>query len=71
MNRAARSLRKTLDMAAENNEAAALAVMRAVDHVTGDDVLKQRLLNVIQRLHQDADDLRKLRDRVIGSEFRQ
>lgn len=44
MNRSARNLRKTLDAAAANNEAAALDVMRAIDQL-GDEVLRQRLLD--------------------------
>lgn len=60
------SLRRTLATAAENNESAAIAIMRAVDHIQGDDLLKQRLLKVVEQLHRDADDLRELRDDVLG-----
>lgn len=60
------SLRRTLDSAAEHNESAALVVMRAVEHIQGDDLLKQRLLNTIEQLHRDADDFRELRDQVLG-----
>ena len=60
------SLRRTLATAAENNESAAIAIMRAVDHIQGDDLLKQRLLKVVEQLHLDADDLRELRDDVLG-----
>ncbi|MCF6783530.1 hypothetical protein L3X13_16200 [Pseudomonas stutzeri] len=64
MVRSARSIRKTLDTAAENNETAALVVMRAAEQLEVHDVLRQQLLNVIHRLHQDADELREIRDDV-------
>lgn len=60
------SLRRKLESAAEHNESAAIAVMRAVEHIQGDDLLKQRLLKVIEQLHLDADDFRELRDQVVG-----
>lgn len=60
------SLSRTLDSAAENNEAAAIVIMRAVESIQGDDLLKQRLLKVIEQLHRDADDFRELRDQVLG-----
>lgn len=64
MVRSARSIRKTLDTAAENNETAALVLMRAAEQLEVHDVLRQQLLNVIHRLHQDADELREIRDDV-------
>lgn len=60
------SLRRTLDSAAENNESAAIVIMRALDQIQGDDLLKQRLLKVVEQLHRDADDFRELRDQVLG-----
>lgn len=60
------SLRRTLATAAENNESAAIAIMRAVEHIQGGDLLKQRLLKVVEQLHRDADDFRELRDEVLG-----
>ncbi|MHC8366839.1 hypothetical protein ACYZT9_13460 [Pseudomonas sp. ZT5P21] len=65
MNRSSRSLRKLLDSVATNNEHAALDVMRAAEQLT-DEVLRQRLLNLIHRLNQDADDLRLARDDIQG-----
>ncbi|MNP74175.1 hypothetical protein D3C76_1710110 [compost metagenome] len=46
-----------------NNEAAAIAVMRAADRI-GDAALKEQLFNVIQRMNQDAAELRVVRDHV-------
>ena len=66
MTRPGLSLHRTLDSAAENNEAAAIAIMRAVEHIQGDDLLKQRLHKVVEQLHRDADDFRELRDQVLG-----
>ncbi|MBP1124613.1 hypothetical protein VRB67_12035 [Pseudomonas trivialis] len=63
MTRATRNLRKTLDAVADNNETAAYELMRAVEQL-GDEVLRQRLLNTIHRLNQDACDLRVARDSV-------
>lgn len=63
MPRATRNLRKTLDAVAQNNETAAFELMRAVEKL-GDEVLRQRLLNTIHRLNQDADELRQVRDAV-------
>ncbi|MFY0727225.1 hypothetical protein [Pseudomonas sp. NFX15] len=63
MNRPSRSLRKLLDSVAANNEAAALDVMRATEKLE-DEVLRQRLLNLIHRLNQDAHDLRMARDDI-------
>ncbi|MEO8490371.1 MULTISPECIES: hypothetical protein [unclassified Pseudomonas] len=63
MTRATRNLRKTLDSVADNNETAAFDLMRAVEKL-GDEVLRQRLLNTIHRLNQDAYELRVARDCV-------
>lgn len=63
MNHATRSLRKTLDAVASNNEATALEVMRAVEQVQ-DDLLRQKLLKSIHHLNQDAAELRALREEV-------
>ncbi|MDR8364196.1 MULTISPECIES: hypothetical protein [Pseudomonas] len=65
MNRPSRSMRKLLDSVATNNERAALDVMRATEQLT-DEVLRQRLLNLVHRLNQDADDLRLARDDFQG-----
>ncbi|MGH8335175.1 MAG: hypothetical protein ACRER3_11445 [Pseudomonas fluorescens] len=61
MNRPSRNMRKLLDSVATNNEIAALDVMRAAEQIQ-DDVLRQRLLNMIHRLNQDAIELRIARD---------
>ena len=61
--RATRNLRKTLDSVADNNETAAFDLMRAVEKLS-DEVLRQRLLNTIHRLNQDAHELREARDAV-------
>jgi len=58
-------MRKLLDAVAANNEAAALDVMRAAEHLQ-DEVLRQRLLNLIHQLNQDANDLRIARDDIQG-----
>ncbi|MGF6691655.1 hypothetical protein M2318_001715 [Metapseudomonas resinovorans] len=63
MTRIVRNFRKTLDAVALNNEAAAVAVMRAADRI-GDAALKEQLFNVIQRMNQDAAELRMVRDHV-------
>lgn len=63
MNHPARNARKTLCAVAENNEAAALEVMRAIDQI-GDQLLRQRLLNVVHHLNQDAEELRGIRDGI-------
>lgn len=65
MSRATRNICKTLDLVAANNEAAAVAVMRAAERI-GDELLRQQLLNVIQRMNQDAVQLRLARDEVAG-----
>ncbi|QAY88631.1 hypothetical protein [Pseudomonas sp. ACM7] len=66
MNRPSRSMRKLLDSVATNNEVAALDVMRAAE-LLEDEVLRQRLFNLIHQLNQDADDLRLARDDIQGS----
>ncbi len=63
MSRSVRSFRKTLDSVAANNESAAIEVMRVGDQVS-DQLLRQRLLNVVHQLNRDADDLRVIRDNV-------
>lgn len=65
MSRPSRSMRKLLDSVATNNEIAALDVMRATEQLQ-DEVLRQRLLNLIHRLNQDASDLRMARDDIQG-----
>lgn len=65
MNRPSRSMRKLLDSVATNNETGALDVIRAAEQLH-DDVLRQRLLNLIHRLNQDAHDLRLARDEIQG-----
>lgn len=63
MTRAARSLRKTLDTVAADNQSAALDVMRAIEQLD-DEILSQRLVGVVHRLNQDAEVLRHARDDV-------
>jgi hypothetical protein len=58
-------MRKLLDSVATVNEVAALDMMRAVEQFQ-DEVLRQRLLNMIHRLNQDAIDLRMARDDIQG-----
>lgn len=62
-----RSMRKTIDLVAYHNEDAALAVMRAAER-TGDELLKQQLFTVIQRLNQDATELRLVRENLAFEE---
>ena len=69
VSRATRNICKTLDLVAANNEAAAVAVMRAAERI-GDELLRQQLLNVIQRMNQDAVQLRLARDEVAGQGLR-
>lgn len=66
MSQSVRSFRKTLDSVAADNESAAIEMMRAVDQV-GDQVLRQRLLNVVHRLNRDAEKLRAIRDDMPGN----
>ena len=65
MNRPSRSMRKLLDSIATNNETAALDVMRATEQLK-DELLRQRLLNLIHQLNQDAYELRLARDDIKG-----
>lgn len=58
-------MRKLLDSVATNNEVAALDVMRAAEQLQ-DEVLRQRLLNMIHLLNRDANDLRMARDDIQG-----
>lgn len=69
MSRATRTICKTLDLVAANNEAAAIAVMRAAERI-GDELLRQQLLNVIHRLNQDAAQLRLTREEIAGQGLR-
>ena len=69
MSRAVRNMRKVLDAVASLNEAAALDVMRAAEQIK-DELLRQRLLNAIHQLNQDADDLRLARDELHGQASR-
>ena len=63
MSRTIRTLCKTLDQVAANNETAAIAVMRAAE-ASNDELLKQQLLNVIHRLNVDATLLQAARQEV-------
>jgi hypothetical protein len=63
MSRTTRNFCKTLDQVAGNNEAAAVAVMRAAERI-GDEVLRQQLFNVIHRMNLDAAQLRFVRDDI-------
>ena len=63
MNRTIRNICKTLDQVAGNNEAAAVALMRAAERV-GDALLREQLLNVIHRMHLDAAQLRVTRENI-------
>ena len=65
MNRPSRSMRKLLDSVASNNENVALDIMRAAEQLK-DELLRQRLLNLIHQLNQDACDLRLARDDIPG-----
>jgi len=69
MNRPSRSMRKLLDSVASNNEVAALDVMRAAEQLK-DEVLRQRLFNLIHRLNQDANELRMARDDIQGGDIK-
>lgn len=69
MNRPSRSMRKLLDAIATNNERAALDVMRAAEQLQ-DELLRQRSLNLIHRLNQDANDLRMARDDIQGGSIK-
>ncbi|HBO7537177.1 hypothetical protein [Pseudomonas aeruginosa] len=56
-------LRKALKQMANNHESAAVEVMRAVERAN-DPKLAQRLLEVIEQMHQDADALRSIDDEI-------
>jgi hypothetical protein len=65
VSRSTRQLCKTLDMIAANHESAAIAVMRAAERID-DELLRQQLLNLIQRMHLDANQLRNARAQIAG-----
>ncbi|MBM7060712.1 hypothetical protein JQX08_08320 [Pseudomonas sp. UL073] len=69
MSNAIRTLRKTLDTVAANNEAAAIDVMRAAERIA-DATLKQQLFDVIHRMNVDAAELRSAREQVVEKELR-
>ncbi|SDI19382.1 hypothetical protein SAMN05216603_12445 [Pseudomonas benzenivorans] len=69
MSRATRNICKTLDLVAANNEAAAVAVMRAAERI-GDELLRQQLLNVIHHMNLDAAQLRGAREEIAGQGLR-
>ena len=62
-------LRKALKQMANNHESAAVEVMRAVERAN-DPKLAQRLLEVIEQMHQDADALRSIDDEIASGVFR-
>ncbi|MER0730570.1 hypothetical protein AAA533_23095 [Pseudomonas aeruginosa] len=62
-------LRKALKQMANNHESAAVEVMRAVERAN-DPKLAQRLLEVIEQMHQDADALRSIDDEIASSVIR-
>lgn len=64
-----RTICKTLDMVACNNEPAAVAVMRAAERI-GDELLQQQLFNVIHHMNLDAAQLRSIRDGAAGEGLR-
>ena len=65
VSRLQRTLRKTLDVIAHNNEATTLDMMRAAEQLS-DQILRQKLLNSIHQLNQDAQTLKQLaRDDVL------
>ncbi|UJF71256.1 hypothetical protein JQ458_15180 [Pseudomonas aeruginosa] len=63
------SLRKALKQMANNHESAAVEVMRAVERAN-DPKLAQRLLEVIEQMHQDADALRSIDDEIASGVIR-
>lgn len=65
MDRSTRVICKTLSQVADNNEAAAIAVMRAAEALD-DELLRQQLLNVIHHLNLDASQLRFARAELAG-----
>ncbi|HBO4723872.1 TPA: hypothetical protein NHK41_002727 [Pseudomonas aeruginosa] len=62
-------LRKALKQMANNHESAAVEVMRAVGRAN-DPKLAQRLLEVIEQMHQDADALRSIDDEIASGVIR-
>lgn len=64
-----RRLRKALKQMANNHESAAVEVMRAVERAN-DPKLAQRLLEVIEQMHQDADALRSIDDEIASGVIR-
>ncbi|MBH4523693.1 hypothetical protein I5N22_22165 [Pseudomonas aeruginosa] len=62
-------LRKALKQMANNHESAAVEVMRAVERAN-DPKLAQRLLEVIEQMHQDADALRSIDDAIASGVIR-
>ncbi|MFV9493811.1 hypothetical protein ACNUI5_19030 [Pseudomonas aeruginosa] len=62
-------LRKALKQMANNHESAAVEVMRAVERAN-DPKLAQRLLQVIEQMHQDADALRSIDDEIASGVIR-
>ncbi|HBO5818016.1 hypothetical protein [Pseudomonas aeruginosa] len=62
-------LRKALKQMANNHESAAVEVMRAVERAS-DPKLAQRLLEVIEQMHQDADALRSIDDEIASGVIR-
>ncbi|ELC7288445.1 TPA: hypothetical protein ACRND3_002111 [Pseudomonas aeruginosa] len=62
-------LRKALKQMASNHESAAVEVMRAVERAN-DPKLAQRLLEVIEQMHQDADALRSIDDEIASGVIR-
>ena len=63
MSRSNRDICKTLDQVASNNQAAAIAVMRAAESI-GDEMLRQQLLKVIHQMNLDAALLRYSREAI-------
>ena len=62
-------LRKALKQMTNNHESAAVEVMRAVERAN-DPKLAQRLLEVIEQMHQDADALRSIDDEIASGVIR-
>ncbi|MBI8357022.1 hypothetical protein JEY69_06465 [Pseudomonas aeruginosa] len=62
-------LRKALKQMANNHESAAVEVMRAVERAN-DPKLAQRLLEVTEQMHQDADALRSIDDEIASGVIR-
>ncbi|HGP0211790.1 TPA: hypothetical protein ACLEX3_002873 [Pseudomonas aeruginosa] len=62
-------LRKALKQMANNHESAAVEVMRAVERAN-DPKLEQRLLELIEQMHQDADALRSIDDEIASGVIR-